>query len=277
MDFVDKMVHCEFAGCHQADFLPFKCSHCTQKFCLLHKSPIAHSCAVGTQYKDMTSLTCPVCNQSVKFSKAEDPDSVWQRHYQEFCTQAPAAKPKAVLKCKEPSCYTLLGPSNTFNCPKCKENVCLTHRRAEDHSCRFLSAQRTAPGRGSGIGYSGPKNSAAQQTSKQSIPKPAAANDFACPFCGLASFRNASGVEAHINAVHTEPAPPARTRTAPTPAPYYPLSSSSSSSSSGREVCPQCQRAFHSIEALIEHVERDHGNSGQPNGGAAGESNCTLQ
>jgi len=33
------------------------------------------------------------------------------------------------------------GPSNSFQCPHCRVNVCLTHRRVEDHACRFAPAK----------------------------------------------------------------------------------------------------------------------------------------
>lgn len=251
MEFVDKVVHCEFAGCNQGDFLPFTCASCRSKFCLVHKSPAAHACAVGTQFRDMTSLTCPICTKSVLFSRAEDPDAVWQKHYEnpEFCTQQPAARAsKPQQKCKASQCFTVLGPSNAFCCPKCKENVCLTHRRVEDHACRSLPAQRAQAFTALG---SKPKAqpSAKPQGRATAQAAPSGAEAFACPFCGLTSFANAAGMETHINTAHAEK---------PTPS-NAPVPRSSASSSSGREVCPQCQRAFHSLDGLIEHVEREHG------------------
>lgn len=269
MEFVDKVVHCEYAGCNQGDFLPFKCASCQSKFCLAHRAPAAHACAVGTQFRDMTSLTCPICSQSVKFSRAEEADAVWQRHYQEFCTQQPAARAQPQQKCKAPQCFTFLGPSNTYCCPKCRENVCLTHRRVEDHACRSLPAQRAQAF--TALGSRLKVQSAAKPQRAQPADKAAARKEeeasaaFACPFCGLTSFHNAAGVEAHINTAHAEA--PSR--------PPAPHASSHSSSSSGREVCPQCQRAFHSLDGLIEHVERDHPTTRR--GGPAGDSSWCSQ
>ena len=142
MEFVDKITHCEYKGCHQGDMLPFKCLHCTRSFCLMHKSATAHECAVGTLYQDMTSLDCPICGKAVKFSKAEDADAVWQRHYSLVCSQTPGANMLAApARCPAKGCVNTLGPSNSFQCPHCRVNVCLTHRRVEDHACRFAPAK----------------------------------------------------------------------------------------------------------------------------------------
>lgn len=34
----------------------------------------------------------------------------------------------------------MLGPSNTFHCPKCSNNVCLAHRFADEHECTIIKS-----------------------------------------------------------------------------------------------------------------------------------------
>ena len=132
--------YCEVSSCQQRDFLPFTCDLCSKKVCLSHKSYVAHSCA-GSAAKDMTSMDCPVCNRSIKFSRADAPDEVWARHYATACQQQPQ---NAVSPGKCIICSTILGISNTFHCTKCRLDVCLAHRLPEDHSCRGPKIQPPA-------------------------------------------------------------------------------------------------------------------------------------
>ena len=78
MEFVDMGGHCQQEGCKQQDFLPFKCNVCTKTLCLAHRSYVAHEC-VGSLAKDMTSLDCPICGRSVKFTRADVSSSCF--HY----------------------------------------------------------------------------------------------------------------------------------------------------------------------------------------------------
>lgn len=125
--------HCEVPDCNERDFLPFKCDVCSRNFCLLHRTYTDHSCS-GANSKDMTSIDCPICSKSVKFSKAQSPDIVWDQHYTTSCVGTQSVKKPT--KCYRQSCPNILGPTNTFNCPKCKQNVCLSHRVPEDHDCK---------------------------------------------------------------------------------------------------------------------------------------------
>lgn len=141
MEFVDSLTHCQHSGCGQGDFLPISCGKCKQDFCSTHAAPSSHDCPLASM-TDMQSLECPLCDNSIKYARVEGPDAVLHKHWAEGCSQivASASAPAvaAVITCHAPRCSTALGPSNTYRCTKCKQNVCLTHRRVEDHDCRSL-------------------------------------------------------------------------------------------------------------------------------------------
>jgi uncharacterized Zn-finger protein len=84
----------------------------------------------------MTSLDCPVCGKSVKFTKAQDPNIIWEDHYLHTCSQIQPNRPSdPKLRCDKIGCKIILGPSNTILCPKCSKKFCITHRMCEDHNC----------------------------------------------------------------------------------------------------------------------------------------------
>lgn len=98
---------------------------------------MSHGCD-GETLRDMTSINCPICNQTVKYNKAQDVEMVWNDHYNNSCSQT-ATVTKVVQKCASKSCRINLGPSNKFSCPSCSLLVCLSHRAPEDHDCSSLS------------------------------------------------------------------------------------------------------------------------------------------
>ena len=131
--------HCEVISCNQRDFLPFTCDICKRKLCLLHRSYAAHTCA-GENSKDITSIDCPICGKSVKFSQAQSTkvDEIWEEHYLTNCSREKA--PLKITKiCFKSSCTTVLGLSNIYRCKKCNKDVCLQHRVPEEHSCISLN------------------------------------------------------------------------------------------------------------------------------------------
>lgn len=130
--------HCDVKDCSQRDFLPFICTFCKHKHCLLHSSANAHNCTL-LDSRDMTSIDCPLCGISVKFSKAEKVDEIWEYHYINNCNHEYDQNNATNLndrKCYKNGCKTVLGLSNGFKCLKCFKEVCLPHRRPEDHDCR---------------------------------------------------------------------------------------------------------------------------------------------
>jgi hypothetical protein len=132
--------HCDFLSCHQKDFLPFKCNFCSKSLCLTHRSYEAHNC-LGANAKEITSIDCPVCGKSVKYSKTEDPNRVFELHSSQSCSQIYNSSIKQVKKCCKSTCITIIGPSNSLVCAKCRKDVCLAHRVPEDHNCESLTVQ----------------------------------------------------------------------------------------------------------------------------------------
>lgn len=129
-DYIGK--HCSLPTCNQKDFLPFKCDHCHRDFCLEHRSYACHGCE-GAESKDFTSTDCPMCGKSIRFAKSQDPNLIWEDHYLHGCTQK--TQQKEHKKCARSDCRTILGPSNTFACSKCRQMVCISHRFPEEHNC----------------------------------------------------------------------------------------------------------------------------------------------
>ncbi len=238
--------HCEVPDCHQRDFLPFTCDVCSKKLCLNHRTYGAHSCH-GNQTKDMTSIDCPLCGKSVKFAKSDDIDSIWNEHYKTVCTQS--MRPKSVTKCHEESCQIILGPSNNFTCNKCKQQVCLTHRRAEDHHCMGMRGAilsklpsqtvkpinpvrpvsnklqsntnavskniRTTPGSLQTPPPSSSSNIKAQSSETVNLPKESL---HICPLCNIPQLDSTS-LEIHINTEHDEISSISHSNSAPMPIP----------------------------------------------------------
>ena len=134
--------NCDVPACNQRDFLPFTCDLCRRKLCLLHRSYTSHSCE-GCNSKDMTSIDCPICMKSVKFSQSQSADIVWQDHYMNSCSRE-FSEAKAARVCSKSTCTTILGLSNSFKCPKCGKEVCLSHRVPEEHDCAFISGNQKA-------------------------------------------------------------------------------------------------------------------------------------
>ena len=101
MEFPELGTQCTMNDCHQLDFLPITCSHCSQTFCKIHSLPFDHSCVV---YKDTTVST-----------HTENQNEI-QAHM-----------------CSLPTCCSKeLVP---MLCPHCKLHFCLQHRHQVDHQC----------------------------------------------------------------------------------------------------------------------------------------------
>ncbi|XP_029205327.1 AN1-type zinc finger protein 1-like isoform X2 [Acropora millepora] len=110
-DLLSLGTHCSLAECKRLDFLPFHCSHCSQVFCLDHRTPASHKCSqLGSN--DV------------------------ERHILSGCKSLVVAKPKKSNKCSLKTCHQHgLMP---FVCPECNKNHCVRHRHAEDHFCSAL-------------------------------------------------------------------------------------------------------------------------------------------
>jgi hypothetical protein len=55
---------CSLPSCHLVDFLPFKCQHCDQRFCVEHYSVDGHKCPKYDERKfDRVAPSCAYCCQ----------------------------------------------------------------------------------------------------------------------------------------------------------------------------------------------------------------------
>ena len=219
--------NCEVSGCFQRDFLPFKCDLCHKIVCLAHKTYAAHSCEAALS-KDMTSLDCPVCRMAIKFSKAEDPDAVWHRHY---AVSGGCKPPKSIVAPKKcPCCITTLGPSNTWKCPKCALEVCLTHRLPEDHQCKAINGNNRIPPIPSN--QQAPTTNPPKYTVKRNIQPPS-------QYVGENSLRgSAERRMAHAAAAST--------------------GNRSGTSNDTVHTCPRCGERFADAVLLVSHFEISH-------------------
>lgn len=208
--------HCSLETCHQRDFLPFTCDICKGSFCLDHRTYASHNC-VGKERKDMTSISCPICGDSIKFSQSQNIDELWTIHFENECIQT--SKSKAIDKCVSKSCKIRLGPSNRFQCPQCKELVCLSHRRPEDHQCRssinrsasLKVAQKSVSSIPVGRDSKPLKNEAflqrfsepAREAAPIAVPNHQYRDDNSCPVC-LECFPDAIQLIEHVETRHSD-------------------------------------------------------------------------
>lgn len=220
--------NCEVADCNQRDFLPFTCDLCRRKLCLLHRSYNAHSCE-GSNSKDMTSIDCPICGKSVKFSQSQSADAIWDNHYNTICSRQ-FSKTETAKTCFKTSCSTVLGLSNSFTCLKCQKVVCLTHRNPEEHDCvslkgnikdyrssfldrfdsrNYMSSEPTSNPASRNIPKKKPEPSLQTMRSLRNNSDIRADNnssvltELSCPMCAFKT-RDAGTLEAHFNSSHTD-------------------------------------------------------------------------
>lgn len=77
---------CSHPACHTIDFLPFKCAHCTHKFCQEHWQPAQHECPQydAAQY-DRIVPQCPFCSKPVNINPGQDINAAMERHIDNDC------------------------------------------------------------------------------------------------------------------------------------------------------------------------------------------------
>lgn len=118
--------HCEFAYCHQLDFLPFRCDSCRHTFCLDHRTETAHR-----------------CSHAGEWAKNRRRNSVGR------LTTTTPSKPdhSNATQCANTTCKTFVNTlQNTgVHCPHCKRSYCLKHRMREDHDCKNLTPLGARP------------------------------------------------------------------------------------------------------------------------------------
>jgi predicted nucleic acid binding AN1-type Zn finger protein len=248
--------HCTLPTCKQRDFLPFTCDTCKKPYCLAHRSYDAHNCE-GALKRDMTSLDCPICGKSFKFDKSKDPNEIWEEHYNFYCTKTESKSSSSSSSCARKGCISKLGPSNTFQCPKCLKKVCLSHRMSEEHEC----VGATNKSRNNSREHVLPKAHTTKKIPIKPTPAPVpAASSSSNP-------REAFLQRVESNSFRHSGKPPAKSSSSP----RVPASSSSASrdnqgvqnnSASESYVCPFCGISESSVDVLSAHVEQ-HLNSTQ--------------
>lgn len=220
----------------------------------------------------MTSMDCPVCKQSFKLTKSEDPNEAWDRHFSTTCTQQPGQE-KTTLKCASSTCTVTLGPSNRFQCPRCLKLVCLRCRTVEAHQCSAVPVKGAKRGHdavtAARLSKLGGASSAATSSHKNfkidnkgissSNAKPRMANgdksDSNNTLRGSAQRRKteqqqqqtASQITSYTQPVGVIP-PPDSTHT----------------SVNESFVCPLCSQKFQSSVDLVQHVDAVHDMQSSP-------------
>eukprot|EP00603_Paraphysomonas_imperforata_P001110 CAMPEP_0114431710 /NCGR_PEP_ID=MMETSP0103-20121206/10755_1 /TAXON_ID=37642 ORGANISM="Paraphysomonas imperforata, Strain PA2" /NCGR_SAMPLE_ID=MMETSP0103 /ASSEMBLY_ACC=CAM_ASM_000201 /LENGTH=295 /DNA_ID=CAMNT_0001601313 /DNA_START=270 /DNA_END=1157 /DNA_ORIENTATION=+ len=227
----------------------------------------------------MTSMDCPVCKQSFKLTKSEDPNEAWDRHFSTTCTQQPG-QDKTPLQCASSTCTATLGPSNRFQCPRCLQLVCLRCRTVEAHQCSAV------PVKGAKRGYDavtaarlsklgGTSSSAASSDkdnsnkhnnnnkSNSSIAKPRVGNggksDSSNTLLGSAQRRKTEQQQQQQRRVATQSTPYTQTVGVVPPAPGGALTSMNESFD-----CPLCSQKFRSSVDLVQHVDTAHNMQSPP-------------
>ncbi|XP_032239093.1 AN1-type zinc finger protein 2A isoform X2 [Nematostella vectensis] len=114
--------HCSVEWCKQLDFLPFKCSHCKQEFCLEHRLPDEHACR-EFERADAQVPVCPLCNKKIKKSFGDDLNTQVERHLLSGCKDLILRKAKKTNRCSLRSCHkSELLP---LNCNQCGKQFCI--------------------------------------------------------------------------------------------------------------------------------------------------------
>lgn len=157
MEFEHVGGRCANKECLKQDFLPIHCDKCQLDFCDAHYVCQLHPC---TSYlkKDIISYACPLCEYSIKLTRADNADEKWQEHFVSTCPQGPnghllrntatavsSINKKTEARCARSDCRAgVLGPGNSMKCSKCGQLVCISHRLPEEHPCSLSNNNRNA-------------------------------------------------------------------------------------------------------------------------------------
>ncbi|CAL8122706.1 unnamed protein product [Orchesella dallaii] len=110
MELPDIGKQCAHEECQQLDFLPAACAHCSKTFCKYHLSPFVHPCQ---GFKD---------NVLTDSDLAEKERERWQ------------------VKCSFSDCSKK--DMVPMYCVKCNQHFCLSHRHADQHSCKVQNSEK---------------------------------------------------------------------------------------------------------------------------------------
>lgn len=268
--------HCAVSTCKQRDFLPFTCQVCKGVYCLDHRTFSSHGCH-GEALKDIMSMECPICQESIKYNRSQDVDMVWDDHFTNICKQSNEYKP-AKKRCAEKSCRAILSISNTYKCQKCQAEVCLSHRNTEDHHCSRISgalmtnnasAPMVVPPSSSNPYRVPLKNEAflskieVSSSSRKLGTSTVASRGRVetCPSCQL-KFPDMSSLISHCDRMHS----PTTSK----------VDTSADIAMEGTNTCPNCQASFVDVVQLVDHFEAAHGETQQSAPTSAPKDNTTC-
>lgn len=273
--------HCAHDGCHQLDFLPFRCSRCSKIYCLEHRV-----CPCNQQ--EATVLVCPLCAQAVVCPAGSDVELVFDRHTRTDCDPANYDRVHRKPRCPVAGCREKLGAVNSYTCKECGAAVCLKHRLPADHKCvgraaaaaskvqsrlnpqnwrRMFSVGGTSGGNTAAMARPAPApHPQQQQQQQQSRPVRSAAvgsgNNSTRPTvaqrAGAAVAKTREGIQAQLQQYRQQQ----QQRSKPGGVTIVDLAGSSatldpSPTPNGPEVC-QCGARFATVQQLIEHAEAAH-------------------
>ena len=249
MEFEHVGAHCEMEHCNQQDFLPFHCEYCGKQLCLEHRSLAAHNCPKQSAL-DMTSIDCPICSKTIKFAKSVDVNTAWETHFRTACDSSGTTGSKEKKYCARSGCRNILGPSNTFICPKCHKVLCISHRNASEHECIVVHVHSQAKARydaakvpgaeaGSGAGAAKAKAKTTMSKGKQGKVRDELRE--------TAHRRRKEADNTHTN-TNTNTYTNTTTNTHTTDTEVI----------SSNEACPICGASFVDAIMLVAHVESAH-------------------
>ena len=135
MEFVNLGKQCAFKECKQLDFLPFKCKHCDESYCLEHRTCASHKCEKEPKQDAKTiEVECPLCLKHLVFQRDSSIDEKVDEHIRRGCNVNAA---KLSRRCCLATCKRVeLMP---LDCRQCKMHFCIKHRMPEDHRCPILA------------------------------------------------------------------------------------------------------------------------------------------
>jgi hypothetical protein len=76
--FSDLGSYCYFSECKTQDFLPFKCEHCMEDFCLSHRTPDSHGCK--SRSASAATIICPMCHVALRIDPRHDSKTIHIDH-----------------------------------------------------------------------------------------------------------------------------------------------------------------------------------------------------
>ncbi|KHG15615.1 Zinc finger AN1 domain-containing stress-associated 12 -like protein [Gossypium arboreum] len=138
--FPDLGKHCQLSGCHQLDFLPFKCQACHKVFCVEHRSCKSHECP-EPEHNSRKVIICEICSTSIEITGKEDQEKMILDKHEKSGNCDPRKKKKPTCPVKR--CKETLTFSNRTICKTCRLEVCLKHRFPADHACKQASSSTT--------------------------------------------------------------------------------------------------------------------------------------